>query len=69
MNKEVYEMKVNKWINLALVMVIMASMMTACGEEEVSGDIIALTNANVIPMDKERVLSDQTVILFIIIPI
>ena len=62
-------MKVWKLIGIALAMVIMVSMMTACGEEEVSGDIITLTNVNVIPMDKERVLSDQTVILFIIIPI
>jgi len=44
-------------------MVIMASMMTACSQEEVSGDIIAFTNVNVIPMDQERVISDQTVIV------
>ena len=56
-------MKVWKWIGLVLVMVIMASMMTACGEEEVTGDITAITNVNVIPLDKERVLSDQTVLV------
>jgi len=56
-------MKVWKLISIALVMVIMASMVTACGEKEVTGDIIALTNVNVIPMDKERVLSGQTVIV------
>jgi hypothetical protein len=31
--------------------------------KEITGDIIALTNVNVIPMDKEQVLSDQTVIV------
>ena len=44
-------------------MVIIASMMMACNEKEVSGDVIALTNVNVIPMDKEQVLSDKTVIV------
>ncbi len=56
-------MKVWKLTGMTLVMVIMASMVTACGEKEVTGDIIALTNVNVIPMDKEQVLSDQTVII------
>jgi len=56
-------LKVFKWIGLALVIVVLASMVTACGEKEVTGDIIALTNVNVIPMDQERVMSDQTVII------
>ena len=44
-------MKTSRWISLALAIIIMAFMVTACAEEEVSGDIIALTNVNVIPMD------------------
>jgi len=32
-------------------------------EEEATGESIAFTNVNVIPMDKERVLQDQTVIV------
>ena len=56
-------MKVWKLLSLALVMVIMASMVAACGKPEMDGDIIAFTNVNVIPMDKERVLSAQTVII------
>lgn len=48
---------------IALVIVIMASMVTGWGKAEEAGDIIAFTNVNVIPMDEERVLSDQTVII------
>jgi len=38
-------------------------MVTACGKKEATGESIAFTNVNVIPMDKERVLQDQTVIV------
>ena len=48
---------------IALVIVIMASMVTGWGKAEEAGDIIAFTNVNVIPMDEECVLSDQTVII------
>jgi len=52
-----------RWISLALTIVVLASMVTACGKKEATGESIAFTNVNVIPMDKERVLQDQTVIV------
>jgi len=56
-------MKAYKWIRLALIIVVLASSMIACAEKEVPGESIAFINVNVIPMDQERVLSDQTVIV------
>lgn len=56
-------MKAFRWISLVLVVVVIASIVTACGKKEATGEIIAFTNVSVIPMDKERVLQDQTVII------
>ncbi len=46
-----------------MVVVVIASIVMACGKKEATGEIIAFTNVSVIPMDKERVLQDQTVIV------
>ena len=56
-------MKAYRWITLILVLIIIASMVTACAKKEAPGEIIAFTNVSVIPMDKEQALSDQTVIV------
>jgi len=56
-------MEVWKLTGIVLVIVIMASMVTGWSKAEEAGDIIVFTNVNVIPMDEERVLSDQTVII------
>lgn len=56
-------MKVWKLTGIALAVIIMAFMVTGWGKAEEAGDTIAFTNVNVIPMDEERVLSDQTVII------
>jgi len=61
--KEMHKMEVWKLTGIVLVIVIMASMVTGWSKAEEAGDIIVFTNVNVIPMDEERVLSDQTVII------
>jgi len=62
-NRKSVKMKARKLFGIALAIMIISSMVAGCGESEAAGDIIAFTNVNVIPMDKERVLSDQTVII------
>ena len=43
--------------------IILALILSTCFAVAVSAQTVAFTNVNVIPMDKERVLKDQTVLV------
>ena len=55
-------MKVWKLFGIALALIIISYIVAGCEKEDAGADF-AITNVSVIPMDQERVISDQTVIV------